>query len=90
MLFRSLGKLGDREAIDPLIEFIELTESADWRVRIALVRTLASFQVYRSNNAVLNSLTNPGDKNINEKNDLLVRCTGTRHGLPNIQGPSAR
>lgn len=69
----ALGKLGDREAIDPLIELIE---GADWQMRMALVRTLASFQVYRSNNAVLNSLTNLGDKKITEENDLRVRCQG--------------
>lgn len=72
----ALGKLGDREAIDPLIESIELAETADWRVRMAMIRTLASFQVYRSNNAVLNLLTNPGDKKITEENDLRVRCFG--------------
>ena len=69
----ALGKLGDREAIDPLIELIE---GADWQIRMALVRTLASFQVYRSNNALLNALTNPGDKKITEENDLRVRCLG--------------
>lgn len=69
----ALGKLGDQEAIDPLIELIE---GADWPVRMALIRTLASFQVYRSNNAVLNLLTNPGDKKITEEADLRVRCFG--------------
>ncbi|MFN0109319.1 MAG: HEAT repeat domain-containing protein [Blastocatellia bacterium] len=69
----AMGQLGDTEAIDPLIELIE---GADWQLRMALVRTLASFQVYRSNNAVLNSLTNPGDQKITEENDLRVRCFG--------------
>ena len=69
----ALGKLGDQEAIDPLIELIE---GADWQIRMALIRTLASFQVYRSNNAVLNLLTNPGDKKITEESDLRVRCFG--------------
>lgn len=69
----ALGKLGDQEAIDPLIELIE---GADWQIRTALIRTLASFQVYRSNNAVLNLLTNPGDKKITEESDLRVRCFG--------------
>ncbi len=69
----ALGKLGNREAIDPLIELIE---GANWQTRMALVRTLASFQVYRSNNSVLNQLTNPGDKKITEENDLRVRCLG--------------
>ncbi|MBS1789965.1 MAG: HEAT repeat domain-containing protein [Acidobacteria bacterium] len=69
----ALGKLGDQEAIDPLIELIE---GADWPMRMALIRTLASFQVYRSNNAVLNLLTNPGDKKITEESDLRVRCFG--------------
>ena len=69
----ALGQLGDPDAIDPLLELIE---SADWRMRWALVRTLASFQVYRSNNAVLNLLTNPGDKKITDEHDLRVRCFG--------------
>jgi len=69
----ALGQLGDQEAIDPLIESIP---DADWHVKLALTRTLASFQVYRSNNAVLNTLTNPGDKKITEEGDLRVRCQG--------------
>lgn len=69
----ALGQIGDKEAIDPLIELIE---GADWRVRLALTRTLASFQVYRSNNALLNILTNPGDKKITDEGDLRARCAG--------------
>ncbi|MEP7337488.1 MAG: HEAT repeat domain-containing protein [Acidobacteriota bacterium] len=69
----ALGRLGDQEAIDPLIEAIE---GADWHVRLAMTRTLASFQVYRANNATLNVLTNPGDKKITEEGDLRVRCQG--------------
>lgn len=69
----ALGQLGDQQAIDPLIEAID---GADWRVRVALARTLCSFQVYRSNNAVLNLLTNPGDKKITEEGDLRARCAG--------------
>ncbi len=69
----ALGQLGDKEAIDPLIELIE---GADWRMRLALTRTLASFQVYRSNNALLNVLTNPGDKQITEEGDFRARCAG--------------
>ena len=69
----ALGQVGDQEAIDPLIEAIE---GADWHVRLAMTRTLASFQVYRANNATLNVLTNPGDKKISEEGDLRVRCQG--------------
>jgi HEAT repeat protein len=69
----ALGQLGDQEAIDPLIEAVE---GADWQVRLAMTRTLASFQVYRANNATLNVLTNPGDKKITEEGDLRVRCQG--------------
>lgn len=69
----ALGQLGDQQAIDPLIEAIE---GADWRVRMALARALCSFQVYRSSNAVLNLLTNPGDKKITEEGDLRARCAG--------------
>lgn len=69
----ALGQLGDQQAIDPLIEAIE---GAVWQVRVALARTLCSFQVYRANNAVLNLLTNPGDKKITEEGDLRARCAG--------------
>ncbi|MEO6727278.1 MAG: HEAT repeat domain-containing protein [Blastocatellia bacterium] len=69
----ALGQLGDQEAIDPLIESID---GAAWQVRLAMARTLASFQVYRANNATLNVLTNPGDKKITEEGDLRVRCQG--------------
>jgi HEAT repeat protein len=69
----ALGQLGDQEAIDPLIEAVE---GADSQVRLAMTRTLASFQVYRANNATLNVLTNPGDKKIIEEGDLRVRCQG--------------
>jgi HEAT repeat protein len=69
----ALGQLGDQQAIDPLIEVIE---SSDWRVRVALARTLVSFQVYRSSNAVLNVLSNPGDKKVTEEGDLRARCQG--------------
>lgn len=69
----ALGQLGDRAAIDPLIEAIA---DEDWRVRLALARTLCSFQAYASNNAALNSLTNPGEKKITDEGDLRVRCAG--------------
>lgn len=69
----ALGQLGDQEAIDPLIESVA---DAVWQVRRAMTRTLASFQVYRANNATLNVLTNPGDKKITEEGDLRVRCQG--------------
>jgi HEAT repeat protein len=69
----ALGQLGDQQAIDPLIEMIE---SSDWRVRVAMARTLTSFQVYRSSNAVLNVLSNPGDKKVTEEGDLRARCQG--------------
>ncbi len=69
----ALGQLGDQEAIDPLIESVE---GAAWQVRRAMTRTLASFQVYRANNATLNVLTNPGDKKITDEGDFRVRCQG--------------
>jgi HEAT repeat protein len=69
----SLGQLGDRGSIDPLIESLQ---DEDWRVRAALGRTLASFQVYASNNATLNTLANPADGKVTEEGDLRARCTG--------------
>ena len=67
----ALGQLGDRSAIEPLIE---ATSDDSWQVRAALARTLASFQVYASNNATLNALANPGEKKITEEGDLRARC----------------
>lgn len=67
----ALGQLGDQAAIDALCED---AANQDWRVRAALARTLASFQVYRSSNATLNALANPGDKKITEEGDLRARC----------------
>lgn len=69
----ALGRLGDQETIDPLVELIE---GSDWRVRVALARTLTSFQIYRASNAVLNVLSNPGDKKVTEEGDLRARCQG--------------
>jgi HEAT repeat protein len=69
----ALGQLGAQGAVDPLIESVE---GAEWRVRRAMTRTLASFQIYRANNATLNMLTNPGDRKITEEGDLRVRCQG--------------
>src|SRR5262249_3455883 len=63
----ALGMLGDRSAIEPLIEAIQ---DEDWRVRAALARALCSFQVYQASNATLNVLANPGDRRGNEENDL--------------------
>lgn len=67
----ALGQLGDPAAIDPLCED---AANQDWRVRAALARTLASFQVYRASNATLNALANPADKQITEEGDLRARC----------------
>jgi hypothetical protein len=67
----ALGQLGDRAAIDPLCED---AANQDWRVRAALARTLASFQVYRSSNVTLNTLANPGDKKITDEGDMRARC----------------
>lgn len=70
----ALGQLRDPQAIDPLVE---LAYHEDWRVRLALTRTLASYQVYRSNNALLNVIVNPGDKKVvTEEGDMRARCLG--------------
>lgn len=69
----ALGQLGDRETIEPLIDALG---DQDWRVRFALARTLAAFQVYRSNNATLNLLSNPGEQKVTDAGDLRARCQG--------------
>lgn len=80
----ALGTLRDpRLADDPTAEartgqiiarLLALAPDADWRVRAALTRTLASFQVYQASNAVLNLIANPGGRKIVEAEDLRVRC----------------
>lgn len=67
----ALGALGDRTAIEPLIEAIPDT---DWRVRASLGRALCSFQVYQSNNATLNQLANPGGTEVTDEGDMRARC----------------
>lgn len=67
----ALGQLGDHAAIEVLCEE---ADQHDWRVRAALARTLASFQVYRSSNVTLNALANPGGKKITDEGDLRARC----------------
>lgn len=57
-----------------IAQLLALALDADWRVRAALTRTLASFQVYQASNAVLNLIANPGGKKIVEEGDLRVRC----------------
>ena len=61
----------EESVLEPLIG---LAQDPDWRVRFALTRTLASFQVYQASNTVLNLIANPGGQKIGDERDLRVRC----------------
>lgn len=67
----TLGHLGAPDAIEPLRE---LTGDPDWRVRLALVPALASFNAFQARNAVLNSIFNPTDVEVSDEADMRVRC----------------
>jgi HEAT repeat protein len=69
----ALGVIGDPAAIDPLIEMIS---DPDYRVRIALARTLCSFQTWRASYAVLNTLVNPLNRELTDANDMRSRGAG--------------
>ena len=67
----ALGKLGDRDAIDPLREAIA---DPAWQVRLEVGRSLCSFQVHRASYDVLNTLINPIAISIKDLGDLYARC----------------
>jgi HEAT repeat protein len=75
----AIGTLRDPGASDEqkgeiIAQLLPLAHDADWRVRAALSRTLASFHVYQASNAVLNLIANPGGKRIVDEGDLRARC----------------
>ncbi len=70
----ALGKLGNQEAIDPLIEALQTDK--DWRVRAALGLALGSFNVHRARNATLNVLVKTGKVKVTDEGDLRARCFG--------------
>lgn len=78
----AIGALGELryplktdERLAGLIEqLIPLATDRDWRVRMALARTLASFQHYPASNAVLNLIANPGTRPVVEAGDMRARC----------------
>lgn len=70
----ALGKLGNQEAIDLMIE--ALLADKDWRVRAALGLSLGSFNVHRARNATLNVLVNTGNVKVTDEGDMRARCFG--------------
>ncbi|MGE0129552.1 MAG: HEAT repeat domain-containing protein [Blastocatellales bacterium] len=81
----ALGKLGDNNAVEPLIELV--LSDKDWRVRMALISSLASFKTFHARNSVLNGIANPSDVDVSDVNDMLVRCAAilTCNQLRNVQ-----
>lgn len=70
----ALGKLGNQEAIDPMIEALQTDK--DWRVRAALGLALGSFIAHRARNATLNVLVNTGNVKVTDEGDMRARCFG--------------
>ena len=68
---RALGKLGDRESIEPLQDAIA---DSDSRVTGELGKTLCSFQSYKPGYAALNFLANPFSRPIVDEGDAFARC----------------
>lgn len=70
----ALGRLGSRDAIEPMIEV--LLADKDWRVRAALGLALGSFNVHAARNATLNVLVNTGNVKVTDEGDMRARCFG--------------
>ena len=70
----ALGRLGNRDAIEPMIEV--LLADKDWRVRATLGLALGSFNVHAARNATLNVLVNTGNEKVTDEGDMRARCFG--------------
>lgn len=68
----TLGRLGDRAAIDPMID--ALYKEQDWKVKDVYAAALASFQIYRASYALLNTIANPQSQKVNDEVELQTRC----------------
>lgn len=71
-VIETLGRLGDRAAIDPMIE--ALYQEPDWKVKDVYASALASFQIYRASYAVLNTIANPQSQKVTDEVELRTRC----------------
>ncbi|HZS06823.1 MAG TPA: HEAT repeat domain-containing protein [Blastocatellia bacterium] len=67
----ALGRLGDREAIDPMIE--AFIKEEDWAVKYAYAPALASFQIHRASYVVLNGIAGTMEK-IRTEQEMRARC----------------
>lgn len=68
----AIGKLGDPDSVPALNELID---DKDWHVRLALVSSLASFNFFYPRNLVVNGIANPNGLEINDVDDMRVRCS---------------
>jgi HEAT repeat protein len=68
----TLGRIGDRAAIDPMLE--ALYNEKDWNVRYAYAPALASFQLHRASYAVLNTIANPQTLKVTTETEMRARC----------------
>jgi len=69
----ALGRLGDNNAANSLLDITG--SEKDWRARMALVSSLASFKTARARGGVLNGIANPNAQDISDINDIHVRCS---------------
>jgi len=69
----ALGRLGANDSLGPLLEMA--VNEKDWRVRLAMISSLASFKSVRARGALLNAIANPGGEDISDINDMYVRCS---------------
>jgi len=69
----AIGRLGANESLFPLLEMS--VNEKDWRVRLAMISSLASFKSVRARGALLNAIANPGGEDISDINDMYVRCS---------------
>ncbi len=67
-----LGRLGDPEAIDPLIE--QIGAGSD-EVHLALARALISFKMNKARSAVVNVIIHPLNRPIQSEGDMRVRAS---------------
>ncbi len=70
-VIEALGRLGDVSTVQTLVDAIF---SNGWRVRTALISTLASFKTFNAKNMVVNGIANPNGADISDIDDMRVRC----------------
>lgn len=81
----ALGRLGDPESIDPLIDQIGQIGVGPPEVGVALVRSLISFKSNKARSAVVNGIIHPLNRPVVGEGDMRIRAIAllTLNELPN-------